>query len=150
GMRARTAGDLKSDTVHWYLENSEDVGDVTAMLLMAITVGFGVTGVMLYMFTNENLRQYAVLKAMGATPGMLLIMIFTQAGVCALLGAGIGLGICGIAGQIAVTFFEFPFRMMWFAPIFGVAMVVIISLVAAAISTYPVLKLDPASVFAGR
>ncbi len=150
GMRARTADDLKSDTVHWFLKNSEDVGDVTAMLLMAITVGFGVTGVMLYMFTNENLRQYAVLKAMGATPGMLLAMIFTQAGVCALLGAGIGLGTCGIAGQIAVAFFEFPFRMMWFAPIFGIAMVVLISLVAAAISVYPVLKLDPASVFAGR
>lgn len=150
GMRARTASELKSDTVHWFLENSEDVGDVMAMLLMAITVGFGVTGVMLYMFTNENLKQYAVLKAMGATPGMLLNMIVSQAGVCALLGAGIGQGICGIVGQIAVVYFQFPFRMMWFAPIFGIAMVVLISLAAAAASAYPVLKLDPASVFAGR
>lgn len=149
-MRARTAADFKSDTVHWFLQNSEDVGDVTAMLLMAITVGFGVTGVMLYMFTNENLKQYAVLKAMGTTPGMLLLMIFTQAGICALIGAGLGLGICGIAGQFAVSYFEFPFRLMWFAPIIGISMVVVISLVAAAISAYPVLKLDPASVFAGR
>jgi len=37
------------------------------MLSMATSVGFGVTGVMLFMFTTESLKQYAVLKAMGAT-----------------------------------------------------------------------------------
>jgi putative ABC transport system permease protein len=150
GMRARTADDFKADTVRWFLKNSEDVGDVTAMLLMAITVGFGVTGVMLYMFTSENLKQYAVLKAMGTSSHTLLSMIFAQAGLCALIGTGLGLGICGIAGQIAVTFFDFPFRLMWFAPLFGLTMVVLISLVAAAVSVNPVLKLDPATVFAGR
>ena len=54
--------------MRWYLVNSEDVGDIAAMLTLAICVGFGVTGVMLYMFTAENLKQYAVLKAMGAAP----------------------------------------------------------------------------------
>jgi putative ABC transport system permease protein len=42
------------------------VGDIASMLTLAITVGFGLTGVMLYMFTTENLRQYAVLNVMGA------------------------------------------------------------------------------------
>jgi putative ABC transport system permease protein len=37
------------------------------MLILAMAVGFGVTGVMLYMFTNEHLKQYAVLRALGAT-----------------------------------------------------------------------------------
>lgn len=89
GLRARTADDFKADTVRWFLANSEDVGDVGAMLSLAISVGFGMTGVMLYMFTEENLRQYAVLKAMGATSRLLLTMIFVQSGLCALLGTGL-------------------------------------------------------------
>ena len=48
----------------------------------AMSVGFGVTGIMLYMFTTENLRQYAVLKAMGAVPRILLSMIFIQSSIC--------------------------------------------------------------------
>lgn len=149
GMRARTAQDFKVDTVRWYLINSEDVGDMVAMMLLAMTVGFGVTGIMLYMFTYENLKQYAVLKAMGAPRRLLQVMIFTQSGVSALLGSGIGIGICAIIGEL-VSITGFPFRMMWFTPVFGVLGVMIVSLTAAAISVRPVLKLEPGIVFAGR
>jgi hypothetical protein len=51
------------------------------MLCLAMSVGFGVTGVMLYMFKAENLKQYAVLKTMGASSGLLLTMIFVQVGL---------------------------------------------------------------------
>lgn len=149
GMRARTSQDFKADTVRWYLVNSEDVGDMAAMLTLAMSVGFSVTGVMLYMFTYENLKQYAVLKAMGATPRLLLTMVFVQAGLCALLGTGIGLGLCALLGE-AVSAAGYPFRMMWFTPLFGVIGVLIVSLTAALISVRPVLKLQPAVVFAGR
>lgn len=149
GLRARSSADFKADTVRWFLVNSEDVGDIASMLTIAMSVGFGVTGVMLYMFTNENLKQYAVLRAMGATSKLLLSMIFVQAGLCGLLGAGLGLGLCGIIGQIAATY-GYPFRMMWFTPLIGGVMVVLVSIVAAAISSRPVLKLQPGVVFAGR
>jgi putative ABC transport system permease protein len=149
GLRARAADDFKADTVRWFLENSKDVGDIAAMLSLAMSVGFGVTGVMLYMFTRENLCQYAVLKAMGATSQMLLTMIFVQAGICGLLGSGFGMGICGIIGQFVASA-GYPFRMMWFTPLIGSLIVVLVSIVAAAISARPVLKLQPAVVFAGR
>ena len=149
GLKARTSDDFKADTVRWFLVNSEDVGDIGAMLSLAMSVGFGITGVMLYMFTTEALRQYAVLKAMGATSRLLLAMIFVQAGVCALLGTGLGLGLCAIVGQVAMEA-EYPFRMMWFTPLIGGVMVVLVSVVAAAISVRPVLRLEPAVVFAGR
>ncbi|HVR82260.1 MAG TPA: ABC transporter permease [Luteimonas sp.] len=149
GLRARSTADFKSDTVRWFLVNSEDVGDIAAMLTLAMTVGFGVTGVMLYMFTYEHQKQYAVLKAMGARSGTVLSMIFVQAATCSLLGTGIGIGLCGIAGEIVVRI-GYPFRMMWFTPIVGALGVVLISLAAAAISARPILKLQPAVVFAGR
>jgi len=149
-LKSRSSDDFKADTVRWYLINSEDVGDIAAMLSMAMSVGFGVTGVMLYMFTTESLKQYAVLKTMGATSKLLLSMIFVQAGLCALIGTGLGLGLCGIAGHIAVTQVDYPFRMMWFTPVIAVLMVLLVSIVAAAISARPVLKLEPGVVFAGR
>jgi putative ABC transport system permease protein len=150
GLRARTADQFTVDTVRWFLINSEDVGDIASMISIAMLVGFGVTGVMLYMFTEENLKQYAVLKAMGATPRLLLTMILAQAGLCALLGTGLGLGLCAVVGQIAVAEADYPFRMMWFTPLFGGTMVVLVSLVAAAVSARPVFKLHPSTVFAGR
>jgi putative ABC transport system permease protein len=150
GLRARSSDDFISDTVYWFLVNSEDVGDMASMISVAMLVGFGVTGVMLYMFTREALKQYAVLKAMGANSRMLLSMIFAQTGLCALLGTGLGLGLCAIVGQIAIGEFGYPFRMMWFTPVFGTVMVLLVSIVAAAISARPVLKLEPGVVFAGR
>ncbi|HSZ19142.1 MAG TPA: ABC transporter permease [Candidatus Acidoferrum sp.] len=149
-LKARSADDFKADTVDWLLINSEDVGDMASMISIAMLVGFGVTGVMLYMFTTDSLKQYAVLKAMGANSRLLLTMIFVQSGLCALLGTGLGLGLCAIVGQIAVVEFDYPFRMMWFTPVVAAMMVILVSIVAAGISVRPVLKLEPGVVFAGR
>ncbi len=149
GWRARSSDDFKEDTVRWYLANSEDVGDMSAMVILAMTVGFGTTGIMLYMFTYENLRQYAVLKAMGAPHSTLQTMILVQASVCGLIGTGLGLGVCGITSEL-VTGMGFPFRLMWFGPVLGMSGVLIVSLTAAVISIRPVLKLEPGVVFAGR
>jgi putative ABC transport system permease protein len=149
-LKARSADDFKADTVDWLLINSEDVGDMASMISIAMLVGFGVTGVMLYMFTTDSLKQYAVLKAMGANSRLLLTMIFVQSGLCALLGTGLGLGLCAIVGQIAVVEFDYPFRMMWFTPVVAALMVMLVSIVAAGISVRPVLKLEPGVVFAGR
>jgi putative ABC transport system permease protein len=149
GLRARSAAQFKSDTVRWFLVNSEDVGDIAAMLTLAMTVGFGVTGIMLYMFTYENQWQYAVLQAMGTPSRRVLLMILFQAVVCSLLGASLGLGLCGIAGEVVVRM-GYPFRMMWFTPLLGIAGVLLVSAAAAALSARPILKLQPAVVFAGR
>jgi putative ABC transport system permease protein len=150
GLKARSSEDFKADTVRWFLINSEDVGDMASMLSIAMLVGFGVTGVMLYMFTTDSLKQYAVLKTMGASSRLLLTMVFVQSSLCALLGTGLGLGLCAIIGRIAVVEADYPFRMMWFTPVLGAVMVLLVSVVAAAISARPVLKLEPGIVFAGR
>lgn len=150
GLKARSSADFKRDTVAWLLVNSEDVGDIASMMSIAVLVGLGVTGVLLYMFTTDNLKQYAVLKAMGADSRLLLTMICAQSGLCALLGIGLGLGVCAIVGQMAIAEFDFPFRMMWFTPLFATVLVVFVSIAAAVVSARPVLKLEPGVVFAGR
>ena len=105
-LRARASDDFKADTVHWMLANSEDVGDAVTMLSIAMLVGFGVTGVMMYMFTNENMKYYAVLSAMGATTRMLLTMISRRPHSVRSSATGLGLGLCAMAGRLfyAMTF----------------------------------------------
>jgi len=149
GLKAITKDAFKKETVLWYLTNSEDVGDMMSMVILAMLVGFGVTGVMLYIFTNENLKQYAVLKAMGASNKQLRVMIFTQVFIGVLIGSGIGIGLCAITGEL-ISGVAYPFRMMWFAPLVGFLGVLIVSITAGIISVRPVIKLEPAIVFSGR
>jgi len=40
--------------------------------------------------------------------------------------------------------------MMWFTPVLGAVMVLVVSVSAALISARPVLKMEPGMVFAGR
>jgi putative ABC transport system permease protein len=149
GLKAITRKEFKKETVLWFLINSEDVGDMLNMVMLAMLVGFGVTGVMLYMFTYENIKQYAVLKAMGASNKQLTNMVFTQAFIGVIVASGIGIGLSALLGQ-AVSSADFPFRMMWFAPFFGFLGVLIVSITAAMISVRPVLKMEPGIVFSSR
>jgi putative ABC transport system permease protein len=149
GLRARAADDFEADTVAWNLENSEDVGDVGALLAVALLVGLGVTGVMLYLFTQDNLRHYAVLAAMGAGRRTLVAMVLAQAGACAALGGGVGIGLCAVVAGF-VGDFGLPFRLMWFAPLAGGLAVLLVTTLASSVSLWPVLKLQPATVFAAR
>ena len=146
GLKAITSDEFKKETVLWYMINSEDVGDMVNMVILAMLVGFGVTGVMLYMFTYENIKQYAVLKAMGASTKQLSDMIFTQVFISAIIGSGIGVGIAAILAHI-VSSATFPFRMMWFAPLIGFLGVIIVSMTAAFISLRPIKKIEPGIVF---
>jgi putative ABC transport system permease protein len=71
-------------------------------LNFAITIALGfVVGALLsaaifYQFTLENLRHFAVLKALGTTGPRLIGMVLTQAIVVAVVGYGIGVGVAGV------------------------------------------------------
>ena len=101
--------------MRWYLVNSEDVGDIAAMLTLAMTVGFrGHRHHALHVHDGEP-EAVRGAQGDGRYLELLLAMILVQAGVCAPHRYGLGLGLCGIAGQI-VAARGFPFRMMWFTP----------------------------------
>ncbi len=147
GLKALTSDDFKKQTVMWYLVNSEDVGDMVNMVVLAMLVGFGVTGVMLYMFTQDNLKYYALLKAMGASSKQLRVMIFTQVFMSALIGSGIGIGVCTLVGKLVANG-DFPYRMMWFSPLFGLIGVLIVSITAGLISQHALKNVEAEMLFA--
>ncbi|TZF89259.1 FtsX-like permease family protein, partial [Cognatilysobacter lacus] len=149
GLRARASSDFQGDTVRWYLLNSEDVGDISAMLILAMTMGLSVSGIMFYLFTHDRRRDYAVLRAMGLAPRALSAMVVVQALTAAAIGAGLGLGLCGLAGEVAMRH-GFPFRMLVWTPLAGLAAVLIVAIAGTLVSLVPVRRLQPAEVFALR
>jgi putative ABC transport system permease protein len=86
---------------------------------------------------------------MGASRWLLVRMVLAQAGLCGLVGTGLGLGACSLAVKYAAAA-GYPVRMMWPNPLVGAVAVVVVCLVASFVSIRPVLKVQPAMVFASR
>ena len=81
----------------------------TNLLLMtaiSFIVGLSISGQTFYTFVLENLEKFGALKAIGAKGRELVAMIFFQAGVTALAGYGLGIGLC--AGLIALAKLRLP------------------------------------------
>ena len=57
---------------------------------------------LLYLFTNENLRYYAVLKALGATNGVIAAMVVTQSVIACSTGYALGVGFSSSMGNFAI------------------------------------------------
>jgi putative ABC transport system permease protein len=105
---------------------------------------------MFNLFVLENLRHFAVLKALGTRNSRLIRMVFLQALVVGFVGYAVGLG-------GAASFFEFAGRSPNFAGFYlpwqiaiasGVVAAMIIS-VASLFALRRVLFVDPAIVFRG-
>jgi len=119
---------------------------------ITITLGF-VVGLLLsasifYQFTIENIRHFAVLKAMGASAGQLIQMILMQALVVGVIGYGIGAGAAGAFTMLArkaesdlSTYF--PWQLLvgsFFATLLTIGL-------GSLLSIRRVVRLSPASVF---
>jgi putative ABC transport system permease protein len=117
-------------------------------IAIAIIVGLVVSGQTFYLFTVENLRQFAALKAIGVTNPTLARMVLLQAAVAGFSGFAIGTG-------MAALFFETFSRQLATRGIIllwqnaaGVALLMaLVVLAAATLSLRKVLQLEPAAVF---
>ncbi len=146
GLRARTQTEFKRDTVLWFLANAEFVSHVGIMVFFAFLVGLAVTGLVLFIFTRENSRIYATLKALGASDRRLAGMIIAQAGIAGLSGFGLGIGTCAAVGTILAST-GFPFRLMAITPVVVGVLAIGIAILAALGSLRAVVRVEPGMVF---
>jgi putative ABC transport system permease protein len=148
GMSASTPSKFVSKTVDYYLKNTGIPVNFGTTILLAFIVGAAIAGQTFYLFTLDNLKHFAALKAMGATGGMLLRMTLLQAALVGVIGYGLGVG-------GAVLFFqsfkgtELDFPIFWQVCAISGGVVMVIVLLAAAISLRKVLTLEPGIVFKG-
>lgn len=147
GLRARTSEQFAKDTAIWFVHNSEVLRNILVIVSAAAMVGFAITGLMLYMFTKENARYYATLKAIGASNLLLTRMVLAQAMLAGCVGLGLGVGGCVAFGLSMNAATGFPFKVAWFTLAAVGGLVLAVTACAAVISTRSVLKVEPGTVF---
>lgn len=146
GFRARTGSQFKSDTVWYYIRNTDIIANIGMMAGLGMIVGFAIAGQLLYMFTHDNMKQYATLKAMGTADRTIVLMVVVQATMCGIVGFGFGLGGACCLGVLC-DWGGMPFRLVWQTPVVTGFCVVLICAVAAAVSAREVIRIDPGIVF---
>lgn len=135
-------------TVAYYLRNTGIPVNFGITILLGVIVGTVIAGQTFYLFTIDNLRYLATIKAMGGDNALLIRMTALQAALVGLIGFGIGIG------GSALFFFlfegtELDFKFYWQLPALTAAMILVVCLLAALASMSKVLRLEPSIVFKG-
>lgn len=146
GLAAYTRTEFIDLTYEYFLKNTGIPINFGISVLLGFIVGAAIAGQTFYNFTLDNLRQFGVLKAMGASNWVLLRMILLQAILVGSIGYGLGVGLTALFGysmRDTILAFKFPWQLL----IFSGAGVSLICVSAAIISIIKVMRLEPAIVF---
>jgi putative ABC transport system permease protein len=147
-LKAFTTEEIRRRSVDFILRETGIGINFGITVLLGVVIGLAVSAAIFYQFTSENLRNYAVLKAMGTKKPALIGMVFLQATWAGLVGFGIGVGVTSVFSlmsrepgtELAVIF---PWWIMLGS---FVGMILCVSL-GAVLSLQKVLRLEPAVVF---
>jgi putative ABC transport system permease protein len=148
GLAAYTRAEFMELTYKYFLKNTGIPINFGISVTLGFIVGAAIAGQTFYNFTLGNLRQFGVLKAMGASNWVLLRMILLQAVLVGTIGYGLGVGLTALFGysmRNTILAFRFPWQLL----IFSGAGVSLICVFAAVISIMKVIRLEPAVVFKG-
>jgi putative ABC transport system permease protein len=148
GLAAYTQKQFQNLTYDYFMKNTGIPINFGISVALGFIVGAAIAGQTFYNFTLENLRQFGVLKAMGASNGVLLRMILLQAMLVGSIGYGMGVGLTalfGFAMRNTILAFKFPWQLL----VFSGGGVTLICMFAALLSIRKVIKLEPAVVFKG-
>lgn len=148
GLTAMDAGSFAWQTVWFYIKNTGIPVNFGVIIVVGILVGTVVAAQTLYLFTLDNLKQYAALKAIGVKNGVLASMVLLQSSVVGAIGFGFGAALC-------VSFFFFTKDMphlrgfITHYEILGGTALLMTGIVvgASALSVQRVVTLEPATVF---
>lgn len=146
GLKALTNKQFEDETMWWILEKTGILINFGITIALGFVIGVLVAGQTLYTFILENIRQFATLKAMGATHAMLVRMVFVQVVVAGVMGWGLGLGGASLTGS-AFSKIGLAFSMPWQVPVLGGGAILICCLVAGVLSLHKVFSTEPAIVF---
>jgi putative ABC transport system permease protein len=121
---------------------------VAVLIGVAFVVGLAVIALTIYTSTVERVRDYGVLKAVGASPRQLYTVVLWQSVAIALIGFASGSLLALITGKLlqdSVPEFATLYRWQDVLAVFGAALVM--SVLAAIVPIRRVARVDPAMVF---
>lgn len=146
GVKAWSKQDFSAATVKTVLGSSGIATSVGTLIIFAILSGSIIIGLTLYSAANDRIKDYATLKAIGATNSYVRNLILLQAVIFAFIGFVIGLGLMemfrlGIANAGVMFNYSLP---MYFSFAF---ITLLISAGGAVAAIRRITKVEPASVF---
>jgi putative ABC transport system permease protein len=145
-LKAYSKRGFRDLTMGYYMKYTGIPINFGTAVALGFLVGIAIAGQVFYGFILENLRFFGTLKAMGASNGRLLKMIFIQVLHVASIGYGIGVGCAALFGYLSRNT-EVAFRLPWELLAAAAGAVLVVSFGASALGLRKVLKLEPAVVF---
>jgi putative ABC transport system permease protein len=128
--------------------NDAFLGVVGVLVGIGFLVGGAVIGLTTYTATVERSREYAVLKAIGASGGFLYGVVVRQSLIVGSLGAALGVGAAaGAATLIERRVPEFVTDLLWTDATGVFATALAVSVAASYLPLRRLVRIDPAAVF---
>ncbi len=146
GMAARTRGDFSKLTTWYTLIKTGILVNFGMTVALGFVIGLLVCGQTFFNFIVDNTRYFGALKALGLSNWRLMRMIAMQVLVVGCLGFGLGAGFAALSGGMMKSV-GVGFYMPWQLLVGAGVGVLGICLVAAALPTIRVMRLEPAVVF---
>jgi putative ABC transport system permease protein len=118
------------------------------LLVIGFLVGAAVISLIIYTATIERARDYAVLKALGATNFNLYRVVLTQSFIVGVLGFVVGVPVASlVAAYVQLIVPEFLTELDFRPVVLVLIAVIIMSSVAAYLPARRIAQIDPAAVF---
>jgi putative ABC transport system permease protein len=146
GLAAYTNSGFAKLTAIYVIKKTGIAVNFGIAVLLGLIIGTAVAGQSFHNFTQENLRLFGMLKAMGASGPVLLRMVLLQALTAGLVGYGLGVGAAALFGRLfgnTQLAFYFPWQLL----LATAAAVGIACLIPALLSVRKVIRLEPGIVF---
>ncbi|HLO42081.1 MAG TPA: ABC transporter permease [Phycisphaerales bacterium] len=149
-IRAFTRDQFALRTIDFILKETGIGINFGITIVLGFIVGVLLSAAVFYQFTTENIRQFAVLKALGVTGRRLTGMVLVQAMVVGLIGYGVGVGAASaftIITRRATT--ELDAMLPWQLLAGSLVAMLVCMLLASLLSLRRVLRVAPGLVFSG-
>jgi putative ABC transport system permease protein len=149
GLKAYLEDEFTRATIWWFFLNTGIPITFSTTVVLGFIVGIAIAGQTFYAFILENISNYCVLVAMGATHKMLYRMMVAQAATVGLMGYGFGLGITGLFGRVVMKIGQPPFYLrsdILYITFFAIFFICYVSVVIAG---RRLKEIEPAQVFRG-
>ncbi len=149
GVTASTRAEFSRSERRLVGDMSTDI--VRSMIFVGFLIGVAVSGLVAYSATLSQLRDYAVLRALGLRARGALALVLAQVGALVALGFALSLALlAALAWALPALSPTLAVAVRTGDVVLAFAVAAAVSAVAAAIPVLRVARVDPASVFRGR
>lgn len=150
GYQALTKEEFMQKISDYYKYQTGLGTNIFIMTIVSFLVGLSISGQTFYTFILENLEKFGALKAIGARSSELIYMILFQATFTALVGYGLGVGLCTFVITIAkLRVPDYSANITFTTLTFAFVMVLIIAAISSYIGIRKVLRIEPFDIFRG-